>query len=106
MLAKWSILTNLMDVLKLPFDVTMGLQHSAFTMSDFYGDWLRMTRKLEQLSSQAEPNPFAHTLLEKIKQREPALMNNSAMLAAVYLDPRYRFQIGRRRKQNRQNHPY
>lgn len=84
----------MLKVLKLPFELTMGIQYSSYTLSDFYGGWLKMTRRLEQLVQQQDgSNDFALTLLEHTRKREPSLLNNSAMLAAVYLDPRYSFKL-------------
>lgn len=84
----------MLEVLKLPFDVTICIQHSAYTLSDFYGNWLQMKRKIEQLAKpQDELNNFAFILLEQILKRESSLVNNSAMLAAIYLDPRYSFKL-------------
>lgn len=93
MLLKWPIITAIMEVLKLPYDVTMGIQHSAYiTLSDFYGDWMQMKRKLEKMTQlDGWTKDFAQILLDQTKKRESSLMNSSAMLSAVYLDPRYRF---------------
>lgn len=91
-LLKWPIITAIMEVLKLPYDVTMGIQHSAYTLSDFYGDWMQMTRKLEKMTQlDGSTKDFARILLDQTKKRESSVMNSSAMLSAVYLDPRYKF---------------
>lgn len=87
MLVKWSVLTDILAVLKLPYDLTMGIQNSAYTLSDFFGGWVEMVRKLEKMQG----DEFATSLLEHAKVRQPALLNNSSMLAAVYLDPRFSF---------------
>lgn len=65
----------------------MGIQNSSYTLSDFFGGWIEMVRKLEKM----QDDEFATNLLKHTKVRETALLNNSSMLAAVYLDPRYRF---------------
>lgn len=90
MLVKWSILTDILTVLKLPYDLTMGIQNSAYTLSDFSGGWIEMVRKFEKMQAQ-QGEEFATDLLQHVKIRQPALLNNSSMLAAVYLDPRYSF---------------
>lgn len=49
-----------------------------------------MRRKLEQRD---RSNELVRELLRQMIYREPNLMNNSAMLAAVYLDPRFSFKL-------------
>lgn len=90
MLVKWSVLIDILAVLKLPYDLTMGIQNSAYTLSDFFGGWIDMVRKLEKMQGQQD-DEFAANLLKHVKARQPALLNNSSMLAALYLDPRYSF---------------
>lgn len=84
----------MLTALKLPFDLTMDIQCSVYTLSDFYGGWLEMTHQLEKLTkNDGNTVSFARTLLDATKKREPSLLNNSTMLAAVYLDPRYMFKL-------------
>lgn len=90
MLVKWLVLTDILAVLKLPYDLTMGIQNPAYTLSDFFGGWIEMVRKLEKMHGQ-QGEEFAVNFLEHVKARQPALLNNSSMLAAVYLDQRYSF---------------
>lgn len=90
----WKILTEMFNVLKHPFELTMEIQRSTYTLSDFFGGWMHMVRKLTPMAQEDEsPNNFARLLLKEINKREPSLLNNGAMLAAVYLDPRYRFKL-------------
>lgn len=90
MLVKWTVFTDILAVLKLPYDLTIGIQNTAYTLSDFFGGWIEMVRKLEKMQDQQD-DEFATSLLEHAKARQHALLNNSSMLAAVYLDPRYSF---------------
>lgn len=94
LLFKWPIVVELLEVLKLPFDVTNAVQHSAFTLSDFYGSWLKMKRDLEKLVQNQEAlSGFAKIFSEKVQERNSILLNNSAMICAVYLDPRFKFKL-------------
>lgn len=94
LLFKWPIINEIVNVLKLPFGVTNFLQYSTFTLSDFYGSWLTMKRNLEKLLQ--DPNAlcgFAQMFAEKVDDRNSILLNNTAMICAVYLDPRYKFKL-------------
>lgn len=64
----------------------MVLQRADYTLSDFFGDWIRMKRNLRNL-----PHRFAQYLLSSLERREGPLLNHTLMLSTVYLDPRYNF---------------
>lgn len=94
LLLRWEIVTEIVSVLKLAFEVTNVLQNAVYTLSDFYGSWLTMTRNLEKMVQ--NPNAvsgFALKFSEKLENRKSILFNNTAMICAVYLDPRYQFKL-------------
>lgn len=93
-LLKLPVITEILNTLRIPFEVTKAVQNASFTLSDFYGSWLRMERKLKTIIE--APNAltnFAQTLMEKIAERKSSLLNNQALLCAVYLDPRYKHRL-------------
>lgn len=93
-LFKLPIINELLDVLKIPFDVTNVIQNVSFSLSDFFGCWLTAQRRLNKLAE--TPNQitdFARTLLAKMENRRSSLLNNKSMLCAVYLDKRFSFKM-------------
>lgn len=91
---KWSIINEIVNVLKAPFDVTNVAQNATFTLSDFYGSWYIMKLKIKKLSEDPSARSnFAETLLETVEERKSLLFNNQAMIVAVYLDPRFNFKM-------------
>lgn len=93
-LIKLPVITEILHALKIPFEVTTVVQNASFTLSDFYGSWLRMERNLNKLVE--APNAlskFAEILTEKIEERKKSLFNNQAMMCAVYLDPRFKHRL-------------
>lgn len=93
-LYKLPVIGEIVEALKIPFEVTVLSQNVSFTLSDFYGCWLKIARRLEKMA--ANPNQktdFAKTLLSKIEERKSSLLNNEAMLCAVYLDKRFDFKL-------------
>lgn len=94
LLFKWDILAEIVTVLKLPFEVTNAVQNSVYTLSDFYGSWSAMKRSLEKLVlNQDALCGFARTFSEKVYERDSILLNNTAMICGVYLDPRFKFKL-------------
>lgn len=64
--------------------LTMELQRKNYTLTDFYGDWIRTKRNLTK-----KGHPLADCIVANMEKRESRLLNSNLMLAAVYLDPRY-----------------
>lgn len=93
-LFKLPTIMEIVTALQIPFDATNELQNVSFTLSDFYGCWLAIERRLTRLAE--DPNQttdFAKTLLEKIGLRKSMLLNNQALVCSVYLDKRYSFKL-------------
>ncbi|XP_008178236.1 uncharacterized protein LOC103307747 [Acyrthosiphon pisum] len=64
---------------------TKKLQSEQLTLSDFYSTWISCkieTRTLE--------NPFSNKLVKCMEYREQFIMNNKELLAAIFLDPRFK----------------
>lgn len=93
-LQKWSVLEEVTGVLKLAFVTTKILQSGSFTLSDFFGCWLKMKFKLKRVIENGESTTnFASTFLEKILIREKELLRYPTMLCAIYLDRRYKKEL-------------
>lgn len=93
-LYKLQEIKELSSALKIPYDVTVEMQAKSFSLSDFYGTWLAVERRLKNLiSDTSRCTDFAETLLQKIDMRGPSLLNTEAMLCAVYLDKRFEFKL-------------
>lgn len=81
---EWSEVEPIVRVLKWPYKLTQKLQAENLTLSDVYGHWTTMELKLRK-----ETHSLAEILLRHLLPRRKAVLDNSAMVAAVYLDPRY-----------------
>lgn len=86
---EWSEVENIVMVLKWPYQLTVKLQAKDLTLSDVFGHWTIMELKLQK-----ENHPLAQILLKHMKLRREAVLNNPAMIAAVFLDPRYNRLLG------------
>lgn len=81
---EWNELDNCISTLK-PFKIySTKLQKESSTLSDFFGYWMCMKISLANKSEILSIN-----LLEQMNSRHDVLINNPALIAGVYLDPRY-----------------
>lgn len=81
---EWNELDNCISTLK-PFKIySTKLQKESSTLSDFFGYWICMKISLANKSEILSIN-----LLEQMNSRHDVLINNPALIAGVYLDPRY-----------------
>lgn len=90
--SEWENVHHLVNILQ-PFDkYTKSLQSEQVTLSDFFGYWTMLRIKLAKAQDELSKN-----LLLETNQYHEMLMENPAILAAVFLDPRY--QRGLKEKQ-------
>lgn len=91
---KWNDLKELISILQIPYKATIALQRQDLTLSDAFGIWLKMNAHLESppIKRLCKTN-FAGCLINALHQRKQSIFNNSAMLSAIYLDPRFRYEI-------------
>lgn len=91
---KWSDFKEIISILQIPYKGTIALQKHDLTQSDSFAIWLRMEAHLQSPSMKrlCKTN-LAYCLIHAMDQRKEAIFNNSTMLAAIYLDPRYRSEI-------------
>lgn len=91
---KWSVLEEVMQILEIAAITTNVLQSTSFTLSDFFGSWLKMKLKLQhKISNENLTTNFARIFHEKILLREKELLRYPAMLCAIYLDRRYKQEL-------------
>lgn len=81
---EWSEVEKIVQVLQWPYNLTQLLQAENLTLSDVYGHWTAMELKLRK-----ETHSLSEILLKHLLPRRMAVLDNSAMVAAVYFDPRY-----------------
>lgn len=94
-LHKLPALKQILRALEIPYEATIAIQHSTYTLSDFYGSWLKMERSLNKLvleNLECECK-FALALVGEVEKRKKILLNNQALISAVYLDPRFNFKL-------------
>lgn len=75
---------NIVRVLQWPYMLTKQLQAEQLTLSDVFGHWTTMEIKLRK-----ESHPLADVLLKHLAKRRVSIIENPAMNAAIYLDPRF-----------------
>lgn len=94
LLLKWSELKEIVTVLQIPYKATIALQKTDLTLSDAFGIWLKIKIHLQSpvIKRLCRTN-LANCLMNAINRRQQTIFNNSAMLSAIFLDPRYRFEI-------------
>lgn len=94
LLKKWTVLKEMVYVLRIPFKATISLQDRSLTLSDTYGIWLKMELHLKAfLRKKNYKTDLAKNLLSAIDDRKKNIFENPLMSAALFLDPRYRNQI-------------
>lgn len=80
--------------MRIPCEVTTAVESPILTLSDLFGALLRMELKLKKFTQNQNPKTdLARILLEKFYARRINLIENPAMKCAVYLDPRYNYEL-------------
>lgn len=93
-LDRWSEIVDIVEALEIPYITTKSIQDPNFMLSDFYGCWLKMTIRLENKTTHGEDTSgVASALLESLSNRKAQLLEHPAMLCAVYLDPRFHYEL-------------
>lgn len=84
----------MVGILEIPYITTKSVQDPNFVLSDFYGCWLKMIIRLEkQINDQKDTIGLAQALHQSILNRKKQLLDHPAMLCAVFLDPRFHYEL-------------
>lgn len=90
-LRKKNELKELILILNVPYHGTIYFQSQKLTLSDVYGKWKAMHLHLEHFVGKRQfKSNLAKHLLTALEVRSKNIFNNPMMLAALYLDPRFR----------------
>ena len=73
------------EALEPVHSLNIKLQREILLPGDFYSDWVKCKLKLGSLK-----HSYATLLMSTMNDRENMILSNDALLAAVYLDPRYK----------------
>lgn len=85
---------EIVQLLQIPYDVTVAYQYKRLTLSDVFGRWLGMQLHLDMLCKKKSlKTDLAKQLLNALTIRNENIFKNPIMGAALYLDPRFRSQI-------------
>lgn len=84
----WKLIAEIVEILAYPFKIMKQMQNEIFTLSDFYGAWLRIELNLKKNINGRQTN-LAQKLLVSMDKYKGQLMLNPLMISAVYLDPRF-----------------
>lgn len=82
--SEWEYVSELVKTLHIFNIQTLKLQREQCTLSDFFGYWTKIVLKLSK-----KDDAFSIDLLNKMNYWRDRLLENAAMLGAIYLDPRY-----------------
>lgn len=86
---QWRVIEGIVAATQPFKDMTLKLQAKNLLAGDFLAGWERLKITLRKLSN-TEQDCLAALLLERVLAREPLLLTNDIILAAVFCDPRYR----------------
>lgn len=94
--AEWKDMEEIMKVLRPFARQTARLQSPNITLSDFYGFFLVLQIRTRKHNN----SDLAKNLLKEMDGRKAVLLENKSMLAAVFLDPRYKIALQTDRMRN------
>lgn len=91
---KWKVFKEIISILQVPYAATVALQKHDLTKPDWFAIWLTIkAHLLSPVLQRSYQTNFASCLIEALDERKKDIFNNPTMLAALYLDPRYRGDI-------------
>lgn len=76
---------KLEEILRQPFLVTKKLQAEDLTPGTFYKEWKELIFKFSQ-----DSNIISDAIKASMMRQEKILLDNRVLLAAIYVDPKYR----------------
>ncbi|XP_046868428.1 zinc finger BED domain-containing protein RICESLEEPER 2-like [Drosophila willistoni] len=81
--ADWDWMESYIDAFKESYEATLKLQDKNLVFSEFFIIWMEL-----KLACEKSTNFIKKKLLAQIKIRELKLLENEALLAAIFMDPR------------------
>jgi hypothetical protein len=81
----WKKFEKLLEILEPSYESTIYYQRAQLTLSEAYAQWFRMELTIEGLHN----NEFSASFLTVLKKHSHKIMDDSCVLAGVFLDPRY-----------------
>ena len=82
----WDIISNFLEAFKPIHHLTLSLQLEQLTMGDMYKEWLKCKLFLAKIRG-----PFGAAVLDKMENRMKKIISITALLSAMFLDPRYNY---------------
>jgi len=89
----WEWVELYLTTFKDAYDTTLKLQQEQLAYSDFFILWMEL-----KLKCQSSQNLITKQLLAQLQLREIKLLENEALLSAIYLDPRVNLILTERQK--------
>lgn len=89
----WTFCETFIEIFKPVRIATKRLQSQQLTLGDFYKVWLQLTLEIKKLTTttEKESKVLATELHKNLMKRESFIFNsNKSLVAALYLDPRFR----------------
>lgn len=93
-LHEWTKIQEIVNILQIPYIITKRIQDPDFALSDFYGCWLKMYINIKKLiNTGCDQMGLAQALISSLEKRKGQLLKHPAMFCAVFLDPRFYFDL-------------
>lgn len=92
---EWACIDDLLITLKPLHATTVAIQLRELTAGEFLCEWLKCKVKL----SKAGNGTTSAAFFQAMEDREANILNNSAFLSAVYMDPRFQCLLSEPQKQ-------
>lgn len=90
---KMNVVEEIVNTMEVFHVIMIEMQRRGTTLSDFYGFWLIIKMNLEECQKKPHHTNLVDYLLECMENRKSQLIDQPIMLAAIFLDPRYRHKI-------------
>lgn len=89
----WEQINEIVQTLEYPYLATKAMERRNFCYTDLYLWSLRISFKLDEIIGNGPMFDFAAVLKANLKEREKSLFKTPIMMAALYLDPRFKARL-------------
>ncbi|XP_031330371.1 uncharacterized protein LOC116161229 [Photinus pyralis] len=96
---EWTKVNHICQALLPAYICTKKLQREQLTLSDFYGYWLECKMETNKINS-----TFSNIIVSNMNVREKDLLGNNVILAAIFLDPRYKIMLDKEQCKKAKSH--